>query len=243
MNIDNIKKEIKEINLTPAEKQALFDRILSSPTISPYAPVPSKWKFVYKSFSYAALVLFLLIISGGTVAYAALGSIPGDKLYAVKIKVTEPLLDTLSLTKVAKAKREATKAISRLDEAEKLALKEKLTPETRIKLEKHFEKNVANFDDKVKSIESLSEKRVAGLRASFDSSLNSRANNLEKIGEDQKNKRFDKNEKEEPEASLLGIKLKAKASIRKEYIEQKKEERNATKDEDKNYNIKNQEDN
>jgi hypothetical protein len=63
----------------------------------------------------AALVLVLVGI-GGTISYAAHGSFPGDPLYAVKIRINEPVRDALALSDDADANVAVNRAEQRLDE-------------------------------------------------------------------------------------------------------------------------------
>jgi hypothetical protein len=207
MENNNITKkeieEIKSIKLTREEKEEMLAGIFSAPAISPYAPIKSSWKFVHKPFAYFALFL-LLLVSGSTISYASLRAIPGDKLYAVKIKITEPILDAVSFTPAAKAEREVNKALSRLDEAEQLAKKKKLTPSSRADLEKKFEKNVEGFDSQVRSVQVFSGKKAEDLRSSFESSLDIKANSLQ---HSEDNDKLTNNE-DETEAHLLGKKVR-----------------------------------
>ncbi|MFA6000301.1 MAG: DUF5667 domain-containing protein [Candidatus Paceibacterota bacterium] len=163
---------------------------------------------------------------GGTVSYAALGSIPGDLLYPVKIKIVEPVADVFVFSDIAKVEREAEKAILRLEEAEELATKEKLDSKSRTELEKQFDKNLENFDRKVRSVENSSEKEAEDLKASFESSLNDHAESLKKTGAEIEKRRDDE---DESEASLFGKKVIEKATRRKEIESREREEKNNNK--------------
>jgi hypothetical protein len=191
MNIDNIKKEttkeIREIKLTLEEKEAMLKNVFLAAAPSPYAPIPSRWQFAKRPLVYVLASFLVLLISGSSLSYASMKAIPGDRLYSMKVKIAEPILDAVSFTKVGKAEREAKKAVTRLKEAEQLAEKEKLTPSSRAELEKKFEQNVQSFDEKVKSVENFSEKKAEGLRSSFKSSLDIQAESLQKTGERHKN--------------------------------------------------------
>lgn len=72
-----------------------------------------------------ALLAVLLVMSGG-VSYAATGTIPGDSLYPVKVKVNERIKTALAFSPAAKARVAVELAEERLKEAEILAVQGKL---------------------------------------------------------------------------------------------------------------------
>ena len=69
----------------------------------------------------AALVIFFSV--GGAVAYAAEDSLPGDTLYPLKVYITEPLREHLSLTPHARAAWRAERIMRRLHEVEELVVR------------------------------------------------------------------------------------------------------------------------
>lgn len=88
----------------------------------------------------AALLMFALL-AGGT-AYASEDSLPGEALYAVKIRVTEPVAVALATTPEKKAVVHTELAERRLEEAAKLAVRQTLTAETAAVLEQKFSEHV-----------------------------------------------------------------------------------------------------
>jgi hypothetical protein len=107
-----------------------------------------------------------------------------------------------------------------------LATKEKLDSKSRTELEKQFDKNLENFDRKVRSVENSSEKEAEDLKASFESSLNDHAESLKKTGAEIEKRRDDE---DESEASLFGKKVIEKATRRKEIESREREEKNNNK--------------
>lgn len=80
----------------------------------------------------------LIAVSMGGVAYASNGALPGDKLYAVKTQVVEPLESALLYDAKARATWNAILAERRLTEAATLATTDRLDEVTRIDLEERF---------------------------------------------------------------------------------------------------------
>jgi len=206
MEIKKIQKEInqkiKKIGLTPKEKSSMLERIYNSPisTPSPYIffckLLPSRWKFsASKSFVYISVSMIFLISTGGAMAYSSLGAVPGDSLYAVKVRVVEPMLDSLTFSAFSQAKLEADRAIRRLDEADKLLSKNNLTSEYRAEIETRFKQDADNFNMRIESIKNNSSNKTnkqdtdeaENLRVNFEKSLNSHAENLRINGEKPEN--------------------------------------------------------
>ena len=73
----------------------------------------------------AACVVFLCI--GGSIAFAAQASLPGDVLYPIKVNVTEPLQGATKLSLKAQAQWNTTLVQRRLEEVELLS-SQKITP-------------------------------------------------------------------------------------------------------------------
>lgn len=187
MNQDKISKKIREefenVKLTPEEKSRIFRHIMSEPLSSPRAPVKSKFGFSFSRLSYVAICLILILALGISTAYASLDSLPGQKLYFVKLKITEPLIDKLSITTEAKVKREAVKALTRIEEAKKLLEKDALTRENRVLLETEFKKRADNFKVKIDTSKKIKEESRNELKVYFDDSLYKSIENIQKIKE------------------------------------------------------------
>jgi hypothetical protein len=188
-------KDIKNISLTLAEKKLIFNKVMQIPVVSPYKSVASLWSFAYRRLTYVTAFLLILVMVGGTLAYADEMALPGDLLYPVKRQVTEAIRDILAVAPASRAEWEAAKAIRRLSEAEALALKNNLTPEHRDEIEKDFNKNVATFHESVRSISTKTHKGD-DLDTSFDEAVKKHSDILENI-------RSHKNDGEQQEVNSL----------------------------------------
>lgn len=117
--------------MTDAEKSAMRARLLSamggSASAGP-APSPYVWFFAPRMLVTSALAFILVVTTGTT--YAAGDALPGGVLYPVKTGVLEPLAVALAPGAAAKAEANATIATRRVQEAQTLAAKGALTPET-----------------------------------------------------------------------------------------------------------------
>jgi len=175
-------QDIKNISLSMKEKKLIFEQVMKTPLASPYAPTRTIWSLLnmHRSFAYALGIFLIFSITGGTLAYAAEGTVPGDLLYPVKVNVTEPIRDVLATTPASKAQWDATKAVRRLNEAETLANKNKLTPEYRAEIEQNFNKNVNAFNKNIQSVATSTRVRN-NIDSFFDESINEHANILQKI--------------------------------------------------------------
>jgi len=186
MNENDFNKgiqDLKHIHLTKNEKHMILARVMKAPVISPYAPMRSVWNILnaHKRFAAVLASALALLTTGGALAYAAEGTVPGDLLYPVKIHVTEPIVGALAITPAAKAQWDATKAVRRINEAEILANQNKLTPQYQQEIEQNFNANVSSFDKNIRSVASTTPK-ISTIANSFNESLREHANVLGKIG-------------------------------------------------------------
>src|SRR3989344_1052193 len=103
MDNNNIFKkalgEIKGIRLSIDEKSFILERVLHEGIKSPYWSAYGIMARVRQNKLYAlSSAVILLMLGGGSVVLAAESSVPGDILYSVKVKVTEPALDKIFIT-------------------------------------------------------------------------------------------------------------------------------------------------
>lgn len=97
-------------------------------------PVVSPWAHLFFSKRVQASFLSVVIILGygSSVALAAEGALPGDILYPVKTRVTEPVVRLVTVSTPAEEAKFETKLLERrLEEAETLETDKKLGPELR----------------------------------------------------------------------------------------------------------------
>lgn len=117
--------------LLPSEK--MFARVHITEMMHELKEAPGFWSlrlFSFRRFIAAlSAVLAMFGTGGGVLAYAAEDALPGDTLYSVKVAINEPAIAFLHRTPQAKARWAGRKLERRLAEAEKLSLRDSITPE------------------------------------------------------------------------------------------------------------------
>jgi len=188
----NIFQKIKEEKLTPDEKakmlSVLKDFVKKTPieissvkkTIkSPfYLPIFNTIK--QRKFAIPTAFLLIFILTTST-TFGAMNSLPGDILYPVKI-FNENVKSAVAVGAKAKARVSTEQAISRLEEAERLAKRGNLTPEKaeeiKIKFEEHSDEIKKNIEDLKKEGNSDFAKEVS---SHFKDSIGSQKEKINKL--------------------------------------------------------------
>lgn len=148
---DNEKKEMRDTLSAYVDSNPVQEGIATYPEMAPvqlwFAGFIKSKKAVYVTVPLVA-ILFL----GGGITVAAHDALPGDTLYPVKIGFNEEVRGLLAFTDTEEAAWNAERAERRLEEAEALAIANKLDNETRVHLEEKFkeytersEKNTASL--------------------------------------------------------------------------------------------------
>lgn len=191
-------KEIKNIKLTSSEKSGILRRILNKPAASPYVSWMGVWDFLFRQSksSYVFAVLFLLVFSGSTLAYNAEKSLPGEKLYFLKVLITEPARNITNFSPEKKAEWESVKTVRRLEEALNLAAEGKLDEKNRADLEKRFNRHADAFDSSLETIATSTQKTDL-VKIEFEADLSAKA----KVLEDLEKKLSEREEKSKTEKS------------------------------------------
>jgi hypothetical protein len=157
MEKEKIQKGIVDLRfmgLTSEEKRTMLGRIFGDeaqpiPHISSWTIIAWRTLVVRQSWSTTFVVAALiLMLAGGGVAFAAETTLPGDKLYPVKVGFTEPLRETIAFSASAKAYLEEIKIEKRLKEAAVLASQGRLTDSVNQEIQERIEnsaKKVAHF--------------------------------------------------------------------------------------------------
>jgi hypothetical protein len=157
----------KEIKLSQKEKDSLRYKISEFVSFNPIrgANPTIKKSFYFSVFTLRnlsrgiAMVLVAVLVVGGTgVSYASTDSLPGDKLYTVKVNVNEKIEEKLAFTTEAKVIVQTEKVERRLTEVQKLAETNKLSPEKKEIVKQNLEKNISSV---AKTIETLKEEGKA----------------------------------------------------------------------------------
>ena len=137
----------ESVQLTEREKSSMLGRISEyikhTPLRSQHENVrPSirTWSVSLYSqrFSAGLIVVAILFTSGVGVSFASTAALPGDALYAVK-QIREEVTQRLIVSDVKRAEYAVERTHIRLQEAEALAVKGKLTPKTEALVTAKFE--------------------------------------------------------------------------------------------------------
>lgn len=133
------------------------------------------------------ITVLAFVLVGGGVSYAAEGSVPGDALYPVKVKVNENVVSALAVSDEAKARWEARLAERRLEEAEVLAADGRLDEDTGAELEERFREHAERTQERVTTIaEKRGPESAATLSSHFESSLKAHEKVLSRLSDDPK---------------------------------------------------------
>ncbi len=132
---------LSSITLPADERASMRERLVAYADMHPMHTKAVRSPFSYMSLRWSAALatLVLVLVSGTGAAYASEKSVPGDVLYTVKRKVTEPMLVSLAVDTEAKAKLQTSFAERRLEEATKLAVADRLDAETGALLSEEIE--------------------------------------------------------------------------------------------------------
>lgn len=132
----------RRVCLSPEEKraglQALKDHLHARQTRH-----ISTFFLQYRSIILTGAAMVVIFMAGSLISAAA-NALPGDFAYSVKTAVNEPVAVLFATTPQARAEVETSQASARLEEAEKLALRGKLTADMQEKLHQNFEAHTAN---------------------------------------------------------------------------------------------------
>lgn len=171
------KREVH--GLQSQEKTAVRDRLhayMRQVPVRESEPFIERASSTVASFFHAfvprlALSAFVLFVLGGSAAYAAQGTLPGDALYPLKVNVYEPAVSRLAITAHAKASWDSDLALRRLEEAEQLAAQSALTDDALIEIERRFERHMDTARVNIEQLASDNAHRAATLGAELESSL------------------------------------------------------------------------
>lgn len=187
-NHDHIESSLERlseaVSLRASEKAESKEALMAfmqkskRPVLSPYA-----WLFGPGVRVAAALVL-VIGIGGGGIASAAEGSRPGDALYVVKLKVTEPARTALIFDKEKKTKFKLERADKRLKEFAVAAAAENPDPETTALIAESLSETITDVASDVAVLAATGEADEAlATNADLQSVLSAHSEVLDSIGE------------------------------------------------------------
>lgn len=110
------------------------------------------FKILYKPVFVTAIIA-IIIVTGGGVAYAAEGALPGDLLYPIKIHINENVRTVIVVSPEAKIEWEVSRTERRLQEAEQLATQGRLDADTSSKISINLKSQSKKISKKIKALE------------------------------------------------------------------------------------------
>ena len=188
---EQLHKVTADITLSSAEKSALRERVVSYMEHKPLRvkrqeTLPSSFSIF--SFSYvryvAPVALFAVIFVSGGISYAAEGSVPGDVLYPIKVRVNEEVATALIFNNDEKKLTwNIRRAERRLEEASALASEGALSERVRSDLAAQFEVHVEEVAADVKAIEESNPALALEINSQFEASLMAHEEMLQQVSE------------------------------------------------------------
>ena len=185
--LKNLKRASDMICLSTEEKEymraQIFERINASERAQAAArPRRSSYSFIFSMRYAVSLALVLVILAGGSTAYAAQGALPGETLYPVKVYVNENVQGALAVSDQAKLSYHTQIAEVRLAEAETLASQGKLDATTTQEIEQNLDTHVAQADAIVNQLQNNDPGDAADASVVLDSSLAAHGAILDHLG-------------------------------------------------------------
>ena len=129
---DKVTKTLSGQVLSSETKQSMLADIYAANPAPALIPSPFYYNLqVWRRYSVAALATLVLIVSGGT-SYAAMHSLPGDRLYAMKTEVLEPIALSVRFDAESKNAYQVTLLQKRVEEMHELERQGRATMATAI---------------------------------------------------------------------------------------------------------------
>ena len=136
------------------------------------APLLQIAAWIMQPLSIALAAVVLIVAVGATTSYAAADSLPGDKLYPVKIHVNEAVRSALAFAPRAKVQAEIDRAESRLEEADQLVILNRFSEEAKREVSDNFERHARKIDERIGKLEGSGDSELAlDFNSQFESVL------------------------------------------------------------------------
>ncbi len=132
------------------------------------------------------IILIVIILLGGGTSLAAQGSLPGELLYAIKTHVNEPVRGWVAFGAKAKAALEADLATTKLEEAEELGAKARLSADVRAQIAENFQEHADKVQFRIREFEERDADKAVDIVSHFQASLKAHERILLSIGSSQK---------------------------------------------------------
>ena len=174
---------LRKVKMSDGEKSLILKKILDrKETLSiktPYISWSAVFMWVKSNGSFVAIVAAVtVILTGNGIAKAAEGSLPGDILYPIKTGIIEPARVALAATIVARAEVQTNIATTRLQEAEQLAVHNKLSEQSASQLNQSLNRDAKALAVTVASADAQT---AASIKDSYRASLETHTQILEGI--------------------------------------------------------------
>src|SRR3972149_7346690 len=166
--LHNFIDKAKDIKLTAGEKSLLRLKLSALPMPSPQVIIKSPYltRSHFWTLGKALVAACLIVVlSGGSLSYAAEQSLPGEFLYPIKTEFNEEKVATLKRNPQDKIAWQEKRLERRLKEIDELKKRNKLDDRAKIQIEKNFDRQI---------------KKVEGLKVKAKTGPQSRAGNVRK---------------------------------------------------------------
>lgn len=189
---DKLNKAKRGINLSAEAKRAGRERLVHFMRAHEAVMKPETMRrpitqrpFIFTKYKIAmqiGLALMLIVFLGGGTSLAANNALPGDALYAVKLKINEKLQSAVTVGAEARAHLDAELAAKRLEEANRLAIEGSISADAKEQIEANFERLEDRVEAKIADLKARGDAEAAAdVEARFESALAAHARILAKL--------------------------------------------------------------
>lgn len=212
MDQQNFLESASHISLRADEKAIIREAIMTDMEAAD-ALTPRPFHGWMRLFSGSMAVLVLFIACGAGVSYAAEFSLPGDALYGVKVSFTEPLLLRFNSSTEAKVRLAAMLVSRRLEEAEKLAEKSRLTAERVTIVQERLTAHIAALELDLKELARLDQETSSNIAIDTAAEMEAHEHLLLRIETDNDPKDVEKLINETRKARTIAEKVTVSADL------------------------------
>lgn len=151
--IESSLERLPEVVSLRADEKAATRETLLSFMEQGRKSVPSPYAWLFgPGVRVAATLLLVVMIGGGGIASAAEGARPGDALYVVKLKVTEPARTALIFDTEKRTKFKVERADKRLKEFAVVAAADNPDPETTALIAESLSESISEVSEEVATL-------------------------------------------------------------------------------------------
>ncbi len=183
--LTNLQTTAYKISLTNVEREAmrarLMERVHGAPQASPVRSQPGLFYFFSPQMAMSFAAFMLVLVGGSATAFAAKGSLPGDALYVVKTKISEPIKGALAFSTEDKIRFHTDLAQIRIEEAEVLASENRLDTKAAAELESGLDLALAKRNELAAKYEA-EEPEESGKLARLDTTIVAHSDILVQLG-------------------------------------------------------------